>query len=66
MVTTNTFEPGLTQGRANQGCVGEIIVTQLTNLLLPFGRIYGFGGALDRVRHAVELGGMASIPQRMQ
>ncbi len=46
--------------------VAEIVIGQRADLPLPLRGVYGRGGALDGVGHAVRLGRVAAVPQRVQ
>src|SRR5918992_4812458 len=66
MVATDTLKSQFAQRSPNTCCVNEVVIAQFPNLILPFGRIHGFGGTLDRIGHPIELGRMTAIPERMQ
>src|SRR5262245_42343380 len=58
-------EPDAREAVADDAGVVHVEVDGLSNLLLPVGRVDRGRRLLDHVRHAVELGGLAPEPQRM-
>ncbi|MFM1945043.1 MAG: hypothetical protein RI897_4025 [Verrucomicrobiota bacterium] len=59
-------EAGGGEAFAEDGGITEVELDEFFDLGLPFGGVEGFGGALDDIADAVEFGGHAPCPERVE